>query len=217
MRESPPSLERLTPRRGRGLPPVAAATAVIATLTFLIGFGLAGRLMSQTGPGTSPSPAAPLTGAAIGRELTAAYLGVEDQRWAVCSIRATTPCRPTNAASSRQLADFRAMPLTVTARDWAQLRSITLPPGHYVLAGPMALVAPRMVVARISTSGTGTILKLNAETVANGVIWADLGTLKPGRYVAVVEAYDLQAVSADGEINAEPFGWALGLAIGPSQ
>jgi hypothetical protein len=81
---------------------------------------------------------------------------------------------------------------------------------------PPLLVAPRMVVARISTSGSGTILKLNAETVANGVIWADLGTLKPGRYVAVVEAYELQAVSSDGEINAEPVGWALGLAIGPS-
>ena len=216
MRESPPSLERLRPRRGRGLPPVAAATAVIATLTFLIGFGLAGRLASQAGPVTSSTPAAPLTGADVGRELTAAYLSVEDQGWAVCTIRATTACQPTSAASSRQLPDFRAMPLTVTAMDWAQLRSITLPPGHYVLAGSMALVAPRMVVARISASGTGAILKLNAETVANGVIWADLGTLKPGRYVAVVEAFELQAVSSDGEINAEPVGWALGLAIGPA-
>src|ERR1019366_6395634 len=115
-------------------------------------------------------------------------------------------------ASSLQLTDFRAMPLTVTAMDWAQLPANPLPAGHYVLAGSMALVAPRLVVAKISPTGSGIVLELRVETVANGVIWADLGTLKPGRYVAVVEAYELQAVSSDGEINAEPVGWALGLA-----
>jgi hypothetical protein len=79
----------------------------------------------------------------------------------------------------------------------------------------MTLVAPQATLAQIAPSGAGTVIGSNDQTVLNGVIWADLGTLQPGRYVDVVRAYELQAGSDANVLSATSIGWALGFDVGP--
>lgn len=213
MPESRPSLEHLTPTRGRGLPPVAAATAAIALVTFLFGFALGGRITPLASPNQSPPPAVALPG--VSTELRNAFLNVEGgQGWELCAIGAAIACQPAFAVPNLEFADFGALPLTISATDWGLLTPLAILPGHYVLAGPMTLIAANVTLARIAASGTGTVIGLNDQTIVNGVIWADLGTLDAGRYVEVVRAYELQAGSTADVLSAASIGWALGFDVG---
>ena len=92
MRESEPSLERLTPRRGRGLPPVAVTIAAVALIAFSIGFAFGGRGAAEASSSPSPPPA--LAGASVSSELRTAYLKVAGGGWAVCSIANAVTCEP---------------------------------------------------------------------------------------------------------------------------
>jgi len=213
MRESGPSLERLTPRRGRGFPPVAVAISAVAIIAFSVGFAFGGRGAATIGPSPSPPPA--LAGASVSRELQTAYLNVIGGGWAVCSTAATVTCQPELAIPSVEFADFGTLPLTVSANDWGVLTALTVPPGHYVLAGRMSLVAPQVAMAKIAANGAGTLVGLGDEAVLDGVTYVDLGTLSAGRFVGVVRGYDLQAGSSEGLINATLIGWAVGLVVAP--
>jgi hypothetical protein len=207
-----PALQHVRPSRGRGLPPVLAVTLVIGAFTFLFGLALGGHLAPS--PSQTPT-AAPFAGAEVSRELRTAYLSViGGQGWALCAVAATITCQPAYAPSSLQLSNFGAFPLTVSAMDWAQLNGATIQPGHYVLAGPGALVAPQVTLAKIGPSGVGTIIGPDDQAVLDGVIWADLGMLEAGRYIGVVGAYELQAGGSDRQITASSIGWALGFIVG---
>lgn len=94
--------------------------------------------------------------------------------------------------------------------------ALAVPPGHYVLVGPMPLVGPQMTFAKVGPDGAGSLVGIDDQAVLEGLIYADLGTLAAGRYVGVVDAYELQAGGSDGQINATPIGWAMGLVVGPS-
>jgi hypothetical protein len=213
MPDSKPSVERLAPRRGRGLPPVAAATAAIVVIAFLVGFALGGRVTPVSSQNPSPPPA--VAGPSVSTELRNAFINVEGgQGWELCGISAVVLCQPAFTVPNLEFADFGALPLTVSATDWGLITPLAILPGHYVIAGPMALVAPQVTLAKVGPSGAGTLIGTSLQTVLNGVIWADVGTLEPGRYVEVVRAYELQAGST-GQISATPIGWALGFDVGP--
>jgi hypothetical protein len=212
MRESRPSLERLTTRPGRGLPPVAVAISAVAIIAFSVGFAFGGRDVAKLGP--SPPPA--FAGASVSRELRAAYLNAVGTGWAVCAIEAAAvTCQPELAIPNIEFTDFDALPLTVSANDWGDLTAQTVPPGHYVLAGPMILVGVEAAMARIATNGTGTLVGQGDQAVLDGVTYVDLGTLTAGRFVGVVRGLELEAGASEGLINATVSGWAVGLVVGP--
>lgn len=214
MDEPAPLLQRARPSKARGLPAVAAATVAIATLAFLFGLVLGGHVASGPSPSQSPSPA--FAGAHVSRELWTAYLnGASNRGWALCAVAATITCEPSvSAVPDRLFASFDALPLEVSTKDWDLLSPITAPPGHYVLAGRMTLLAPEVAFARISPAGVGTLAGPDDQTVWNGVFWADLGTLAAGRYVAVVGAYALSTGTVRGQATASRVGWASGFVVG---
>jgi hypothetical protein len=204
-----------------------AAVAAIATFAFLIGFALAGRL--APGPSPSPSPPPVFAPAAVSSALRTAYANVGPAGWALCEVEAPIRCRPIDPEWSLDLPGYGSRPLTGSTFVWASLATSTRPSpqpiGHYVLAGPMTLVGPQAALAKLDATGAGTLLGVD-QTVIDGVVWVDLGTLDAGRYVGVVTAYSLRA-SAGPEampsgftiglpaIKATPMGWALGFVIGP--
>jgi hypothetical protein len=212
MRESEPSLERLTPRRGRGLPPVAVATAAVAIIALSVGFGLGSRNPAVVGPSPSPPPA--LSGPEVSSELHLAYLNVIGSDWAVCQVAAPISCLPVFALPNIELQDFRDLPLNVSANDWGFLDAVSIPLGHYVLVGRMPLVGPWVALAKIAPNGAGTLMDTSDQVVLDGTIYVDLGTLAAGRYVGTVLGYQLQAGSSSGSITATPIGWAVGLVVG---
>ena len=212
MRESRPSLERLTPRRGRGLPPVAVAIAAVAIIALSVGFAFGSRNLAKVGPSASPPPA--FAGASISTELRTAYLNVVGGGWAVCSIEGVVTCQPELAIPNIELPDFQELPVSVSANDWGVFTAVTVPPGHYILAGPMFAVGPQVAFATVAPNGTGTVIGQADQTVQDEVIYVDLGTLATGRYVGVVRGYGLQAGASDGLINATVIGWAVGLIVG---
>jgi hypothetical protein len=205
-----------------------AAGAAIATFAFLIGFALAGR----PAPGSSPSPSPPpvFAPAAVSSELRAAYANVGPAGWALCEVEAPIRCQPIGPEWSLDLPGYGSLPLLGSTFDWASLATSTGPSpqpiGHYVLAGSMTLVGPQAALAKLDATGAGTLLGVD-QTVIDGVVWVDLGTLDAGRYVGVVTAYSLQASAGPKAmpsgftiiglpaINATPMGWALGFVVGP--
>ena len=213
IRESGPSLERLTPRRGRGLPPVAVAISAVAIIAFSVGFAFGGRDAANGGPSHSSPPA--FVGASVSRELRTAYLNVIGGGWAVCSIVATVTCQPELAIPSIEFSDFGELPLNVSADDWGVLTALTVPPGHYVLASPMLAVGSQAAMATIAANGAGSLVGLGDQAVLDGVTYTDLGTLSAGRFVGVVRGYELQAGGSEGLINATLIGWAVGLVVAP--
>lgn len=214
MRELGPSLERLTPHRGRGLPPVAVAIAAVAIIAFSVGFAFGGRDAAKVGASPSPPPA--LVGASVSRELQTAYMNVIGGGWAVCSIEAAVTCQAELAVPSLMFPDFATLPLTVSTDDWGALTAPTVPPGHYVLAGPMSIFMPSEVsLTKVAPNGVGSLLGLGDQVVLGDVTYVDLGTLATGRYVGVVSGYELHAGASEGLINASLIGWAVGLVVGP--
>src|ERR1035437_172726 len=162
MRDSRPSLERLVPPRGRELPPVAAITAAIAVVAFLFGFALGGRVTPATSQNPTPQPA--IAGPAVSSELRTAFLNVEGvQGWELCAISGVISCQPAIAVSHLEFANPGALPLTVSATDWGLLAPLAIPPGHYVIAGPMTWVAARATLAKIDPSGAGTVIGSNDQ------------------------------------------------------
>ena len=212
MRESGPPLERLTPRRGRGLPPVAVAIAAVAIIAFSIGFAFGGRDAPKAVP-NPPSPPA-FAGASVSRELQTAYLNVLGGGWAVCSIEPTVTCQPDLAIPSIEFPDFVTLPLTVSANDWGVLTAVNVRAGHYVLAGPM-FASPQVSLTKVAPNGVGSLMGLGDQAVLDGVTYVDLGTLATGRYVGVVAAYELQPGTSARVINATLTGWAVGLVVQP--
>jgi hypothetical protein len=235
MDEPAPALERVRERRGRGLPPVAAATVAIVSVTFLIGLALGGHVAPAPSPSPSPSatpsptpspspsPPPAFAGAHLSPELWTAYLNRATGGWALCAVAATITCEVGISAVPYALfANSQSLPLVVSARDWAQLSTPTVPSGHYILAGPTTessagpLVAPQVTLARISPAGVGTIIGPADQTVFNDVVWADLGSLEAGRYVAVVGAYQLSDGNPLAKTTASWVGWAIGFVVGTS-
>ncbi|MGH2464663.1 MAG: hypothetical protein ACRDGI_04315 [Candidatus Limnocylindrales bacterium] len=211
MRESGPSLERLAPRRGRGIPPVLVAIAAIAAVAFLIGLAVGGRTVSTT----TPNPPA-ITGAAVTSELRLAYLQVRGSGWALCSLAEPISCQPIVVVSSIELPDFGDLPLTVSVDDWGFLDAASVPVGHYALVGELPQVGASLGVASVATNGAGTLIETGAQAQADGVAYFDLGTLSAGRYVGALTAYQLQAGDPSQPIIATPLGWAVGFVVGPS-
>jgi hypothetical protein len=226
MDEPAPALERVRPRRGRGLPPVAAATVAIVTVAFLVGLALGGHVAPAPSPTPSPSPSPPpaFAGAHLSRELWTAYLNrANNAGWALCAVAASITCEAgISPVPDAVFANSQALPLVVSARDWAQLSTTTVPPGHYILAGPATessvgpLVAPQVTLARVSPAGVGTIIGPADQTVFNDVVWADLGSLEAGPYVAVVGAYQLSDGNPGAKTTASWVGWAIGFVVGTS-
>jgi hypothetical protein len=213
MRESQPSLERLTPRRGRGLPPVAVTIAAVALIAFSIGFAFGGRGAAEASSSPSPPPA--IAGASVSSELRTAYLKVAGGGWAVCSIANAVTCELELAIPNIEFQDFDSLPLTVSANDWGDLTALRVPPGHYVLAGPMLPVGAQAALATIAANGAGTFVGPADQAVADGVTYMDLGSLSAGRFVGVIRGYELEAGGSEGQINATVIGWAVGLVVGP--
>jgi hypothetical protein len=201
---------------------VAAATVAIVTVAFLVGLALGGHVAPSPSPSPSPPPA--FAGAHLSRELWTAYLnGANNGGWSLCAVAASITCEPDISAVPEALfADFQALPLVVSARDWAQLSPLTVPAGHYILAGPATgssvgpLLAPWVTLARVSPAGVGTIVGPADQTVLNGVVWADLTTLEAGRYVAVVGAYQLSDGNPAATTATSWVGWAIGFVVGTS-
>jgi hypothetical protein len=228
MDDPAPALQRVGPSSGRGLPAVAAATVAIATFAFLVGLALGGHVAPAPSPSPtpspSPSPSPAFAGAHLSRELWTAYLnGANNGGWALCAVAASITCEPgISAVPDAVFADFQALPLVVSARDWAQLSTLIVPSGHYILAGPAAessvgpLLAPWVTLARVSPAGMGTIVGPADQTVLNDVVWADLGSLEAGRYVAVVGAYQLRDGNPGAKTAASWVGWAIGFVVGTS-
>ena len=208
MTGSQPHLEHLALRQGRGLPPAAAAAAAIATATFLVGFALAGRL--APGPSPSPSPPPPITTAIVRTELRTAYANVNPADWVLCQLGVPVQCVPIDPAWRQELDGYGSKPLIGSGVGWEELATSAGPSprplGHYVLAGPMTLVAPQAALATLDPTGEGTLVGVN-QTVIDGLLWADLGTLERGRYVAVVTGWSLEA-SASTSPAAGPSGSA---------
>jgi hypothetical protein len=217
MDDPAPALQRVKPSSGRGLPQAAAITVAIATIAFLVGLALGGHV--TPGPSPSPSPPPAFAGAHVSRELWTAYLNSASNRgWTLCAVAATITCEPgVSAVPDRLFTSFDALPLLVSTKDWDLLSPITAPLGHYVLAGPMTLLAPEIAFARVSPAGVGTLVGPDGQTVWSGVVWADLGTLAAGRYVAVVGAYALSAGNPEAQTTALRIGWAVGFAVGTSR
>ena len=238
MDEPAPALERVRPRRGRGLPPVAAATVAIVTVAFLVGLALGGHVApvpsSSPAPSPSPSPPPAFAGAHLSPGLWTAYLNranngggpeppAQVSGWALCAVAASITCEAgIFAVPDALFADSQALPLVVSAKDWALLSPLTVPSGHYVLAGPPTgssvgpLLAPQVTLARVSPAGAGTIIGPADQTVLNSVVWADLATLEAGRYVAVVGAYQLSDGNPGAKTAASWVGWAIGFVVGTS-
>jgi hypothetical protein len=187
----------------------------VATIAFLFGLALGAHVAPA--PSASPSPPPAFAGAHVSRELWTAYLnGANNRGWALCAVATTITCQPAFAVPDVLFANFGALPLTVSATDWGQLAPLTVPPRHYILVGPMAMVAPQVTLARVSPGGVGTIVGPAGQAVWNAVIWADLGTLEAGRYIAVVGAYQVSGSNPRAQTTASWVGWAIGFVVGTS-
>lgn len=174
----------------------------VAIIAFSVGFALGGRDAANGGPGHSSPPA--FVGASVSRELRTAYLNVIGGGWAVCSVAVTVTCQPELAIPNIEFTDFAELPLSVSANDWGVLTALTVPLGHYVLAGPMSVVGPQAAMAKIATNGAGTLVGLGDQAVLDGVTYVDLGTLAAGRFVGVVRGYELQAGGSERADQRHP-------------
>jgi hypothetical protein len=188
--------------------------AAVAIIAFSIGFASGGRSAAKASPSPSPPPA--IVGASISAELHAAYLNVVGGNWAICSIAIAVTCQLTLAIPNIEFQDFDTLPMTVTATDWGDLSALRVPPGHYVLVGPMLPLAAEVALATIAANGDGTfVLGSGDQAVVDDVTYMDLGTLSVGRYVGVVRGFEVQAGPSEGQIDATVIGWAVGLVVGP--
>lgn len=149
----------------------------------------------------------------MSRALWTAYLNGATSGWALCSVAVEITCQRIPAAPDLLFRSFDTLPLRVSASDWAVLSPITVQPGRYILAGPMTLLGPQVTLARVSESGAGTLIGPDDQTTWNRVLWVDLGGLGPGRYVAVVGAYELSGGDSEGRLRAQLTHWAVGFVV----
>jgi hypothetical protein len=187
--------------------------AAVALIAFSIGFAFGGRGAAKASPSPSPPPA--IVGASVSAELHTAYLNVVGGNWAICSIANAVTCQLTLAIPNIEFRDFDTLPMTVSATDWGDLSALAVPPGHYVLVGPMLPLDAEAAMAAIAANGDGTFVGPADQAVLDGVTYMDLGTLSAGRYVGVVRGLELQAGASQGQIDATVIGWAVGLVVGP--
>jgi hypothetical protein len=215
--EPPPQLERVQTGRGNRTLPRGLVWLGIVALAFLVGLSLGMRM--TPGPSPSPSSSVPpaVEGAQVSRALSNAFLNRGSPGWGLCLVAAEITCRPIAAAPDSLFARFGALPLAVSAQDWIVLSPITVPPGHYILAGPtVALLEPQVTFASVTADGVGTFIGPVTQPTWNGTVWADLGELGQGRYVAVVTAYGLSSSDPQGRSTTQLLEWGLGFAVNGS-
>ncbi len=207
---------------------VAEAKVSGPTLPVLIGaavaIGLIGfALGASVGPGAIPAPSpsasleasgpAPITESAVSPELWSAYLSGADSGWALCTVATEISCVPVDAQPSLRFADFFALPFHTSTADWGLLNPITVQPAHYVVAGPITLIELQLLLAHVSDDGVATMLSASPQTRWNGVIWADLGDLSAGRYLAMAQGLRLGPLDAERRSTATGAGYALAFVV----
>ena len=189
---------------------------IVVALAFLFGLALGAGAAPAHSPNASESPLPALQGAQVSRDLWTAYLNRGTEGWASASSRRRSRAKTSPPPRTRSLVSFDALPLTVTPSDWTVLSPITVPPGHYVLAGPMTLLGPYVSFARVSDGGVGTLLGLAAQTTWNGVVWVDLGSVSAGRYAAVVALRPERNRLHKGARRRDKIQWGLGVVASGS-
>jgi hypothetical protein len=215
MDERLPQLERVE-NAGRNRRGFRLAVALVgAAITFALGLGIGTRLAI---PATvsSPSVAPAFVAAEVSRDLWSAYLNRDGDGWSLCRIASPIVCRSVSMVASDHFTRFAALPLVVTEQDWAALAPARVTAGRYVLAGPaveggLRLIGADVTLGRVAADGTGTIVGGTAGTPLNSALWADLGSLDPGRrYVIMVGGYRVAGAVATWN------GWAIGIVVAPS-
>jgi hypothetical protein len=210
-----PELRRVDSDGGRRVASALAAAVALAVIGFLIGLGL-GR---QAGPGATLTPtppeAAPFTSAAVSRELWTAYLnrnpgGDVEQGWGLCRLDAGPTCQ--GLAYLPRSLDLLAR--RVSQADWDSLAPITVPPGHYLLAGPaIGAIDSSAVLVELADDGTETLLGSAGQAVVEAVLWVDLGSLGSGRYAASITEYLRSSDLPDGRFTVQPWYLASGFEV----
>lgn len=214
MDEPVPRLQPGEPKgSGQRLPRIGGVIVLVVALAFLSGLGVGVRIARAPAPRASETALPAFQGVHVSRALWTAYLNVAKSGWALCSVGAEITCQALAAVPDPLFARFESLPLSVSLHDWVLLSPIAVPPGHYVLAGPMTLLAPEVTFAQVSEGGVGTLVGPDDQATWNAVEWADLGSLDLGRYVAVVGAYDLSGSDSRGHTTAERIGWGLGFVV----
>ena len=150
----------------------------------------------------------------MSHELWTAYLNRGGGEWCLCLLAAEITCQPISAVPRQLFTGAGSFPDRVTDQVWAELSPISIPAGRYVLAGPIAAVGPEVVFEGISDGGFPAYRGPAVQMVANGTLWADIGPLGRGRYVAAVWDYSLSSADTQGRSTAELHGWGRGFIVG---
>jgi hypothetical protein len=212
MDDPTPQLQRVQSPRDRDATRFVWVVVVAAAI-FLAGLGIGSRLAPAPTPTPTATAPTAFVAAQVSHELLTAYLNRGTEGWGLCQLATEISCQPIAAAPAALFVRFEDLPLKVTTQDWIELSPITVPPGHYVLAGPMSMpiLGPSVSLARVSPGGVGTLIGPDGQATFNGAVWADLGSLDPGRYVAVAGAYRLAQPA--GSTTVTWTAWGLGLIV----
>ncbi len=197
---------------GAGLPLLAGVVILVAVVAFLFGVKVGASPAPTPSPVGSSTPVAAVQQGVVSRALWQAYLSMADSGWALCAVAEEISCQPIVAAPSDLFANFDALPFTSSERDWMVLSPISVAPGHYVLAAPVRMLEPQVAFVRVSNAGTGTLIG-NVQARSNGILWADLGHLEAGRYLAVTSAVDVSQSDVEGRSIAQTFQWGSGFIV----
>ncbi|MEO8652932.1 MAG: hypothetical protein ABI409_02285 [Ramlibacter sp.] len=194
---------------------LAAILGFVAMVAFLAGLSLGGapKAEAPNSPAlASNSRTAPVQAGSVSRELWEAYLSGSSGSWALCAVAAEITCHPILAQPSARFSNFDALPFTTTTADWELLRPDTVAPAHYILAGPVLVAEPQVVIAGVSADGVGTLLGAE-QTRWGGKVWADLGFLGAGRYLAETTGLALGDPDVEGRSTAQLTEWASAFVV----
>ncbi len=198
---------------GPTLPLFVGAVVAVGVVAFLLGDSL-GRAPAPAPSAIASGSSAPaVADAVVSPALWSAYLNGAYSGWALCAVAADISCTPIDGQPSLRFANFDALPFTTSKADWDLLAPIDVAPGHYVLAGAVTLVDPQLILARVSDAGVATLLSASPQTRWNGILWADVGQLDSGRYLAVTQGLILGQPDAEGRTTARWAGFASGFSV----
>ncbi|HEX5395678.1 MAG TPA: hypothetical protein VFX74_01175 [Candidatus Limnocylindria bacterium] len=203
---------------GPTLPLLVGAAVAIGLIGFAFGASVGGipspaSTKASASASAEPSGSAPITASVVSPELWSAYLNGADSGWALCAIATEISCAPVDAQPSVRFADFFALPFHASARDWDLLDPTPVQPAHYVVAGPITLSDRQLIVAVVSDDGVATLLDANPQAWWNGIIWADLGEVGAGRYLAVAQGISLSQPDAEGRSVARGAGFVSAFVV----
>lgn len=204
---------------GPTLPTLVGGVVAVGVLAFAFGASL-GRMPSPS-PSPSAVPAAsplPIREAEVSPELWSAYLSGANSGWALCTIEVAISCTPLTSQPSLRFKDFSAMPFSTSQADWTLLAPSDIVPDHYVIAGPITLTEPQLVLALVSDDGVATIQPASPQTRWNGHLWADLGELETGRYLVITQGLTVGQPDPEGRYTTQLAGFASAFIVlpGPS-